>query len=103
MKLSKKIKAIRIAEGLTQIQFCKIIELSENTLQKYESGAYEPSGINLVKLTQNPRFEKYTLWLMTGKTAPEAGQIEPAFSLDGSVKSKTKRKVQSFLTEGKNC
>nr|CBA76064.1 phage transcriptional regulator [Arsenophonus nasoniae] len=27
-------------------------------MQKYESGAYEPSGINLVKLTQNPRFLK---------------------------------------------
>ncbi|MFH7179858.1 transcriptional regulator, partial [Klebsiella pneumoniae] len=31
-------------------------------------------------LTQHPLFEKYTLWLMTDKTAPQAGQIAPALA-----------------------
>ncbi|WGM08256.1 helix-turn-helix transcriptional regulator (plasmid) [Arsenophonus nasoniae] len=103
MKLSDKIKAIRIAEGLSQNQLCELIGLPRSTLSKYESGLFEPGGNALLKYTKHPLFSKYTMWLMTDTTNPEVGQIEPAFSLDGSVKSKTKRKVQSFLTEGKNC
>ncbi|MEC5343386.1 helix-turn-helix transcriptional regulator [Brenneria populi] len=80
MKLSEKIRAIRMAEGLSQNQLSQLIDLSRNTLAKYESGLYEPSGSSLMKLTQHPRFEKYTLWLMTDKTAPAAGQIAPALA-----------------------
>jgi hypothetical protein len=32
---------------------------------------------NVINIQQ---FQKYTLWLMTGNTAPEAGQIAPALS-----------------------
>lgn len=38
MKLSEKIKAIRIAEGLSQNQLCELIDLPRSTLSKYESG-----------------------------------------------------------------
>jgi hypothetical protein len=38
----------------------------------------------LLKITQHPRFAKYTLWLMTDKTAPEAGQIAPALLMGQS-------------------
>jgi hypothetical protein len=34
----------------------------------------------LLKITQHSRFAKYTLWLMTDKTAPQAGQIAPALA-----------------------
>lgn len=80
MKLSEKIKAIRMAEGLSQNEICKIIDLPRSTLSKYESGLFEPGGNALVKYTTHPRFEKYALWLMTDKTAPQAGQIAPAFA-----------------------
>ncbi|PTA87881.1 transcriptional regulator [Kosakonia sp. H7A] len=83
MKLSEKVRAIREAEGLSQTQFCKVLDLSISTLKKYESGAYEPSGLNLVKLTQHPLFYKYTLWLMTDKISPQAGQIAPAIAHNG--------------------
>jgi hypothetical protein len=47
----------------------------------------------------NPRFAKYTLWLMTGNTAPEAGQIEPALSLDGpDYGNVTPLRPQNWLT-----
>ncbi|MBQ4791066.1 helix-turn-helix transcriptional regulator [Pectobacterium versatile] len=80
MKLSEKVKSLREAEGLSQSQFCKVIDLSINTLKKYETGNFEPSGNALLKITTHPRFQKYTLWLMTDKTAPEAGQIAPALA-----------------------
>ncbi|EMX8410948.1 TPA: helix-turn-helix transcriptional regulator [Yersinia enterocolitica] len=87
MKLSEKIKAIRDAEGLSQTNFCEIIGLSANTLRKYESGSYEPSGLNLMKITLHPRFKKYTLWLMSDSTAPEAGQVAPAIAHIGQAKT----------------
>ncbi|MCL6716112.1 helix-turn-helix domain-containing protein [Klebsiella sp. T2.Ur] len=80
MKLSEKIKAIRMAEGLSQNQLCQIIDLPRSTLSKYESGLFEPGGNALIKYTTHPRFQKYTLWLMTDKTAPQAGQIAPALA-----------------------
>lgn len=83
MTLSEKIKSIRRAEGLSQSQFCELIDLSINTLKKYEGGHFEPGGNALTKITQHPRFEKYTLWLMTDKTSEAAGQISPALSPDG--------------------
>ncbi len=86
MKLSEKIKAIRLAEGLNQTQLCNMIDLSISTLGKYETGVYEPSGLNLLKITEHPRFEKYSLWLMTGKTAPEVGQIAPTLAHSGQEK-----------------
>ncbi|WP_181995362.1 helix-turn-helix domain-containing protein, partial [Arsenophonus endosymbiont of Bemisia tabaci] len=38
MKLSDKIKAMRIAEGLSQNQLCELIGLPRSTLSKYQSG-----------------------------------------------------------------
>lgn len=83
MKLSEKIKAIRTAEGLSQTKFCEIMEMSISTLKKYEGGHAEPGGGALTKITQHPRFEKYTLWLMTDKTLEAVGQISPVLSPNG--------------------
>ena len=80
MKLSEKIKALREAEGLSQSKFCEIIELPLSTLKKYEGGNFEPGGTALLKITMHPTFQKYALWLMTDKTAPDAGQIAPALA-----------------------
>ncbi|HDX7768936.1 TPA: helix-turn-helix transcriptional regulator, partial [Escherichia coli] len=54
MKLGEKLKAIRAAEGLSQNEFCEVIDLSINTLRKYETGGYEPGGSALVKIAQHP-------------------------------------------------
>ncbi|MCR2507331.1 transcriptional regulator, partial [Salmonella enterica] len=37
----------------------------------------------VLQVTNAPQFQKYTLWLMTDKTAPEAGQIAPALAHSG--------------------
>ncbi|WP_038904582.1 helix-turn-helix domain-containing protein [Dickeya zeae] len=95
MKLSEKIRAIRMAEGLSQNQLCEIIDLSRSTLAKYETGLFEPGGNALVKITMHPRFQKYTLWLMTDKTAPEAGQIAPALAHIGQDETKSHQSNQN--------
>ncbi|HGJ5857398.1 helix-turn-helix domain-containing protein [Arsenophonus nasoniae] len=100
---AKKLLAIRKAEGLTQQKFADLTGLSVGSVKIYESGHRPARAEIMEKVIRVKQFEKYLMWLTINKVAPEAGQIEPAFSLDGSVKSKTKRKVQSFLTEEKNC
>ncbi|HGJ5855626.1 helix-turn-helix domain-containing protein [Arsenophonus nasoniae] len=99
----EKLKSIRHAEGLTQPEFSKLTGISLGAIRNYETGQ-SGVGLNVIdRIVKHPKLKKYTMWLMMDEINPEVGQIEPAFSLDGSVKSKTKRKVQSFLTEGKNC
>ncbi|CQH45423.1 TPA: helix-turn-helix transcriptional regulator [Yersinia enterocolitica] len=87
MNMSKKVKAIRQAEGLTQVKFCQITGIPLSTLKNYEGDHAEPSLNTILQLTSNPLFEKYTLWLMTNKTVPEAGQIAPAIAHSGPEKT----------------
>ncbi|KFK93347.1 MULTISPECIES: helix-turn-helix domain-containing protein [unclassified Serratia (in: enterobacteria)] len=83
MNMSEKIRAIRKAEGLTQVKFCEISGLALSTLKNYEGGHAEPGLQAILQLTKSQRFEKYTLWLMTDKTAPESGQIAPGCAHSG--------------------
>lgn len=87
MKFHEKIKLVRMAEGLSQRQFSQIIDLPLSTLRKYELDSSIPNIQNLMKITKNPRFKKYALWLTTDETAPEVGQIAPPLSLDGCENS----------------
>jgi transcriptional regulator with XRE-family HTH domain len=80
MLFSEKLKLIRKEEKMTQENFAETLGISRGTLAKYEAGIIEPSLINIQKITQHQKYEKYTLWLMTGKTYPEVGQICPTFS-----------------------
>jgi transcriptional regulator with XRE-family HTH domain len=80
---AKKLRDIRIAEGMTQAEFANILELGLGTVRNFESGQRE-AGMGVIdKVVNHPRFEKYTLWLMTDKTAPAAGQIAPHLSPNG--------------------
>ncbi|WP_299143437.1 helix-turn-helix domain-containing protein [uncultured Vibrio sp.] len=81
MKLGKKIKAIRIAEQLSQENIAELIDISVGAQRNYEQERRDPKGDILTRLTKHERFEKYTFWLMTGKTLPESGQIAPDFSI----------------------
>lgn len=96
MELALKIKAIRIEEGLSQLELAQLIDISKGTLQNYEQGKNLLSEINLMKITNHPQLFKYTLWLMTGKTAPESGQICPAFSIQeqlGIIEPKAEKRA----------
>ncbi|HAJ5725095.1 TPA: helix-turn-helix transcriptional regulator [Escherichia coli] len=79
--IGEKIRAIRDAEGLSRTQFFELTGIPAGTQKHYEMGRREGVGSEiLLKITQHPRFAKYTLWLMTDKTAPQAGQIAPALA-----------------------
>lgn len=78
MDIAEKIKKIRETEGLSQFNFAVEVGMNMGTLQNYEYGRRATIRSNeLEKICQHPRFQKYTLWLMTGQTLPEAGQISP--------------------------
>lgn len=80
----EKLKEIRKAEGMTQREFSEYTGVPFGTVRNYEAGQFEV-GLKVIDAVLNrERFEKYMMWLMTGKTKPEVGQISPALSLSGS-------------------
>ncbi|EIY4984758.1 helix-turn-helix transcriptional regulator [Klebsiella pneumoniae] len=91
MNLGKKLRAIRKAEGLTQAKFCEISGIALGTVKNYEGGHQDPGITVVMQVTNTPQFEKYTLWLMTDKTAPEAGQVEPAIVHTGQNATESAR------------
>lgn len=81
MDIGKKIKAIRIAEGLSQSQMAELISTPVGSLRDWEQERRVPGGDGLLKITQHERFDKYAYWLTTNKTLPESGQVAPDFSI----------------------
>lgn len=77
MDMRAKLKALRKKEGLTQVAFCALLGISLSTFKKQETFRTDISSAVLLKITQHPRFQKFTLWLMTDKTCPACGQIGP--------------------------
>lgn len=95
MDFSEKLKLIRREEKFTQITFAEEVDIPLNTLIKYERGSSEPGGKALMKITNHPRFKKYTLWLMTGDVHPESGQVCPAFSTQDTQKTLQNARVKA--------
>ncbi len=79
--IRKKIKAIRLSEELSQLEFSELVDMPIDSLRSYENERRSVNEINMIKITKHERFEKYTYWLMTGKTLPESGQVCPDFSI----------------------
>ncbi|ERH60458.1 helix-turn-helix domain-containing protein [Pseudomonas simiae] len=78
MTLGEKLRLLRTRERLTQADISEATGIKLGTWKGYEYGARkEVSSNELLKASQHPLFIRYTLWLMTGQTAPEAGQISP--------------------------
>lgn len=99
----KKLKDIRHAEGLTQPEFSALTGISLGAIRNYETGQ-SGVGLNVIdKIVKHPKLNKYTMCLMSDKTAPNAGQIEPAFSLSGSEISEKKDQRKSFHTKENDC
>lgn len=78
--ISEKLALIRESERLNRKQFAEITGVPYSSLTYYESGRTIPPTDVAIKILQNPRFSKYTLWFMTNQTAPESGQIAPALA-----------------------
>ncbi|MFZ3515067.1 transcriptional regulator [Vibrio harveyi] len=81
MGVGKKIKAIRVAEGLSQPQMSQLVDIPVGSLRDWEQERGVPRFDYLTEITKHERFEKYAFWLMTDKTLPESGQIAPDFSI----------------------
>ncbi len=85
-----------MSEGLTQAEFADVTGVNIGTIKNYESGNREV-GLSVVdRVIKSRDFEKYTMWLMTGKTSELAGQISPSLSPDGQERtspSQTSRKT----------
>jgi transcriptional regulator with XRE-family HTH domain len=78
MELFEKLKVMRQAEGLTQMQLCELTGINISTWKSYElQRRKEVSSLELLKITGHPRFKKYTLWIMCDETATECGQVSP--------------------------
>ena len=80
---SEKLRQIRKAEGLTQKVFAELTGLAIGTIKSYEAGHQSARSEIVERVISVLQFEKYTLWLMTDKTAPIAGQVSPSLSPDG--------------------
>ncbi len=81
MELGKKIKAVRIAEEISQDTLAELTHVPIGTIRNCEQGRSEIGSDALTKITNHERFEKYAYWLVTGKVLPESGQISPDFSI----------------------
>lgn len=77
MELPAKMKAIRAKEGLTQGEFCALVDISISSWKKYEAAITDMGLLPFLKITNHTRFKKYALWLTTGDTAPDCGQVSP--------------------------
>ncbi|SCZ61227.1 MULTISPECIES: helix-turn-helix domain-containing protein [Photorhabdus] len=80
---AEKLRLIRKAEGLTQVAFAKELGVGLSTVKNYETGHKEAGLSTIGKVTHHPRFEKYTMWLMSNKTLEMSGQISPVLSPNG--------------------
>ncbi|MCL6395264.1 XRE family transcriptional regulator, partial [Pectobacterium atrosepticum] len=63
---AEKLRQIRKAEGLTQKSFAELTGVAIGTVKKYESGHQSARAEIVERAVGVQRFEKYTLWLMTG-------------------------------------
>ena len=76
--LVERVRALRLAEGLTESEFTHEVGVNYATYVKFEQGVIGEFPTNdLLKIANHWRFEKYSLWLLTGRTAPSAGQVAP--------------------------
>lgn len=73
--LGQKVREIREAEELGRQAFSEVTDIPKQTLINIEVGKSAPSGKHLAQVSK--AFAKYTLWLMTGQTNDECGQVSP--------------------------
>ena len=79
MLIGEKLKLIRERERLNRPQFFDITGIHPDTLKNWESGKNKSIASDKLELiTKSAPFKKYALWLITGETAPESGQISPS-------------------------
>ena len=65
--LGKKLKSLRLAENLTQVQVADILGVTKTVISSYENDLRQPSYENLLKLSA--LYKVSTDWLLGNKNA----------------------------------
>ncbi|CAM4263417.1 helix-turn-helix domain-containing protein [Pseudoalteromonas maricaloris] len=97
MSIGEKFKMIRNKTGLNQQKFADLVGISISSYKKYESGHSEVGAPPLLAVANHPDLKKYTLWLMTGETNPEAGQVSPSDHIDKSESLTAEQFEEKFV------
>ena len=93
--LNEKIKLLRKAEGLSQREFGTLAGISQSVVGHFESGKQKSLGSeHLLKITSHPRFNKYTMWLLT--------ENPPAFVESDAVNKETAEYVTTETEQQNN-
>lgn len=81
MSIGMKLKLMRESERLTsRPEVARMLGIGNDALWRYEEDKTVPNTEIITKLLNLEPFEKYALWFITGKTAPESGQVAPALA-----------------------
>ncbi|ELT3494374.1 MULTISPECIES: helix-turn-helix domain-containing protein [Citrobacter freundii complex] len=78
--IAERLKVMRESERMNRREFSALTGIPYGTMSYYETGRSVPPAPTIMHILSLPRFLKYTLWFMTGTTAPESGQIAPALA-----------------------
>lgn len=97
LPISEKIKLMRESERIiSRPEAAEMLGIPPNALWRYETGEAIPKGDVIMKILNHPRFEKYALWFVTGKIAPESGQIAPALAHYGQEETNSQQSDQKI-------
>tara|TARA_Y100000310_G_scaffold71917_1_gene67783 strand:+ start:29252 stop:29716 length:465 start_codon:yes stop_codon:yes gene_type:complete len=77
ISVGEKFRLIRGTTNLSMNKFAELVGISSSSYKKYEGGHSEVGAPALLKVANHPQLKKYALWLVTGDTNPDAGQIAP--------------------------
>lgn len=75
--IGKRLRLMRGVEGLTRKQLTEMTGVPVSTFRKVEAGWHSPDFHFPRRITAIPQLSRYALWLTTGETAPEYGQVAP--------------------------
>ncbi|AYO37750.1 MULTISPECIES: helix-turn-helix domain-containing protein [Serratia] len=97
MTIGVKLKLMRESERLTsRPEVAKMLGIGNDALWRYEEDKTVPNTEVITNILNHPRFEKYALWFITGKIAPESGQIAPVLAHFGQEKESSQRSDQKI-------
>lgn len=97
MSIAEKLKIMRESERITSLpDAAKMMGLNRDALWRYENGKTIPNVEVVMNILKHPRFEKYTLWFMADKIAPESGQIAPALAHYGQDETNSQQSGQKI-------
>lgn len=80
MSFEKRLKSVIKEERYSQREFAEMVGVPLRSIENYVAGKREPTSGVIERIATHPSFEKYALWLVTGTTAPDGGQVCPSFS-----------------------